>query len=292
MSYIRAAANEGTPGDHGRDDARRASQVRARREPNRPSMRVSSRGPTARIASRPWCAIRTRPTSTGRSPTMGSPPRARASASPGSTAGATCASTTRRGATSTARTRTTTSTSASTGTIASTSSMIRRPSSSMHVEIGMKSHEGFFQPIARSGRADFPRSGPSPNTHLEWMTVTSADPPPCVAPYRSRYSGPEPPLPGREGAGYVDVWRAGYAPSMRAEHAGEEAHLVDHFFDAHEDVRAPRRSHRAVVAPRRVARRVARRPAFLPLGALRSEARRRGAPRRDAGAHRRSRTAR
>ncbi|HEY5240536.1 MAG TPA: hypothetical protein VIJ22_03680, partial [Polyangiaceae bacterium] len=26
-----------------------------------------------------------------------------------------------------------------------------------------------------------------------------------------------PSLPGREGAGYVDVWRAGYAPSMPVE---------------------------------------------------------------------------
>lgn len=101
--------------------------------------------------------------------------------------------------------------------------MIRRPSSSMHVEIGIKSHEGYFQPIARSGRADFPRSGPSPNTNLEWMTVTSKDAPPCVAPYRSRYAGPEPPLPGREGAGYFDVWRAGYAPS-KAEEAAREGH--------------------------------------------------------------------
>jgi hypothetical protein len=49
------------------------------------------------------------------------------------------------------------------------------------------------------------------------MTVTSDGAPPCVAPYRSRYAGPESPLPGRAGAGYVDVWRAGYAPSMPVE---------------------------------------------------------------------------
>jgi hypothetical protein len=95
--------------------------------------------------------------------------------------------------------------------------MIRRPTSTIHVEIGVRTHEGFFQPIARSGRAEFPRSSPSPDAHLEWMTVTSEDAPPCVAPYRSRFSGPESPLPGRTGAGYVDVWRAGYAPSMPVE---------------------------------------------------------------------------
>jgi len=102
--------------------------------------------------------------------------------------------------------------------------MIRRPASTMHVEVGIKSREGYFQPIARSGRADFPRSAPSPDTHLEWMTVTSDRPPPCVAPYRSRYGGPMPPLPGREGAGYVDVWRAGYAPSMPQEQGAAPAH--------------------------------------------------------------------
>lgn len=91
--------------------------------------------------------------------------------------------------------------------------MIRRPASAMHAEIGIKTEEGFFQPIARSGRAEFPRSSPSPNTSLEWMTITSDHLPPCVAPYRSCYSGPEPPLPGRAGAGYIDAWRAGYAPA-------------------------------------------------------------------------------
>jgi hypothetical protein len=91
--------------------------------------------------------------------------------------------------------------------------MIRRPGSSLHVEVGLMTHEGYFQPIARSGRVDFPRSGPSPNTQLDWMTVTSEGAPPCVAPYHSRYAGPEPRLPGREGAGYVDVWHAAYAPS-------------------------------------------------------------------------------
>jgi hypothetical protein len=92
--------------------------------------------------------------------------------------------------------------------------MICRPTSSMHAEIGVKTNEGFFQSICRSGRADFPRNAPSPNASLEWMTVISEDAPPSVAPYRSRFTGPEPRLPSREGAGYFDVWRASYAPSM------------------------------------------------------------------------------
>jgi hypothetical protein len=97
--------------------------------------------------------------------------------------------------------------------------MIRRPTSTMHVEIGIKTGEGYFQPIARTGRADFPRSGPSADTSLEWLTVTSDYAPPAASPFRSRYRGPEPRLPPREGAGYVDVWRAAFAPSDAAQAA-------------------------------------------------------------------------
>jgi hypothetical protein len=97
--------------------------------------------------------------------------------------------------------------------------MIRRPTSTIHVEIGVKTAEGYFQPIARSGRAEFPRNSPSPNASLEWMTVTSEYAPPAAAPCRSRYRGPEPRLPPREGAGYVDVWRASFAPSEGAQAA-------------------------------------------------------------------------
>src|SRR5580658_415043 len=99
--------------------------------------------------------------------------------------------------------------------------MIRRPNSAMHVEIGIKTHEGYFQPIARSGQAHFPRNDPSPNTVLEWMTVTSEEDVPAAAPYQSRFSGPEPELPGRAGAGYVDVWRAAYAPTIPPGRATE-----------------------------------------------------------------------
>ena len=105
--------------------------------------------------------------------------------------------------------------------------MIRRPTSSMVAEIGLKTEEGYFQAIARPGRAEFPRNGPSPNTTLEWMTITSDRAPPCVAPYRSRYTGPEPPLPGRAGAGYVDAWRAGYAPATNAANAANATNATN-----------------------------------------------------------------
>jgi hypothetical protein len=101
---------------------------------------------------------------------------------------------------------------------------VRRAGSSMHAEIGMKSHEGFFQPIARSGQVEFPRNHPSPDANLEWMTVTGGSPPPCVAPYRSRYSGPEPQLhSARRGEGYADVWRAGPATPTAYQN-----HMVRH----------------------------------------------------------------
>jgi hypothetical protein len=101
--------------------------------------------------------------------------------------------------------------------------MIRRPASSMHAEVGIKTDEGYFQAISRSGRAEFPRNAPSPNATLEWMTITSDGAPPCAAPYRSRYAGPESPLPDRAGAGYIDAWRAGYAPSTLAAESAREA---------------------------------------------------------------------
>ncbi len=69
---------------------------------------------------------------------------------------------------------------------------LHRPTASFHFEIGIKSHEGYFQPIARSGRADFPRKDPSPNHSLEWMTVTSEDRHPAARPYVSKYAGPPP----------------------------------------------------------------------------------------------------
>jgi hypothetical protein len=46
-----------------------------------------------------------------------------------------------------------------------------KPSSQVVVDIGMKSHEGYFAKITRSGRVDFPRREPVPWSEPEWMTV-------------------------------------------------------------------------------------------------------------------------
>jgi hypothetical protein len=82
---------------------------------------------------------------------------------------------------------------------------LHRPTASFYVEIGIKTREGYFQAIARSGRADFPRKGPSPSHALEWMTVTSDDAHPSARPYVSRYSGPPP----WSGPAYVEARSAG-----------------------------------------------------------------------------------
>jgi hypothetical protein len=51
---------------------------------------------------------------------------------------------------------------------------IGRPTSELIIEIGMKSDEGFFVKIARSGRVEFPRREPAPWPDPEWMTVRMA----------------------------------------------------------------------------------------------------------------------
>jgi hypothetical protein len=51
---------------------------------------------------------------------------------------------------------------------------IGKPTSTACVEIGMKSSEGFFVKISRSGRVDFARDQPPPAGPVEWLTVRTA----------------------------------------------------------------------------------------------------------------------
>jgi hypothetical protein len=51
---------------------------------------------------------------------------------------------------------------------------IGKPASTTVVELGLKSHEGYFVRIARSGRADFPRREPVSSGGVEWLTVREA----------------------------------------------------------------------------------------------------------------------
>jgi len=48
---------------------------------------------------------------------------------------------------------------------------IGKPTSTAFVEVGLKSVEGYFSRIARSGRIDFPRREPAALSDPEWMTV-------------------------------------------------------------------------------------------------------------------------
>jgi len=51
---------------------------------------------------------------------------------------------------------------------------IGKPTSTAVVELGLKSDEGYFVRIARSGRADFPRREPLSPGGVEWLTVRDA----------------------------------------------------------------------------------------------------------------------
>ncbi len=52
--------------------------------------------------------------------------------------------------------------------------VINKPTSSATVEVGLKSEEGYFAKIVRSGRAEFPRREPMPGGPVEWLTVRAS----------------------------------------------------------------------------------------------------------------------
>lgn len=71
---------------------------------------------------------------------------------------------------------------------------VGKPASTAHVEIGLRTREGRFYRLARSGRVDFPRNSPAGGGAVEWMRVVphtgiiasretpGAPPPPPSAP--------------------------------------------------------------------------------------------------------------
>ncbi len=58
---------------------------------------------------------------------------------------------------------------------------IGKAGSEAFVEIGMKSHEGYFARIARSGRVVFPRRSPAPYREPQWLTVRAGLEEPAIA---------------------------------------------------------------------------------------------------------------
>jgi hypothetical protein len=51
---------------------------------------------------------------------------------------------------------------------------IGKPTSMACVELGLKSPEGYFVKICRSGRIEFPPRGPAGSNHVEWLTVDTS----------------------------------------------------------------------------------------------------------------------
>jgi hypothetical protein len=102
---------------------------------------------------------------------------------------------------------------------------IGKPTSTHCVEIGMKSYEGYFQKIARSGRVDFPRAEPAGAGPVEWLSVHAvtgevgppvpgaprAYPPPAAPPP----SGPSEREPGRGARAEGEYWVVSELASKR-----------------------------------------------------------------------------
>jgi hypothetical protein len=63
--------------------------------------------------------------------------------------------------------------------------LVDRPGSTFHVDIGVKSAEGYFAEIARSAPIETPRNSISPDTRVDWMTVSAEGAPPRD--YRHRF---------------------------------------------------------------------------------------------------------
>ncbi|HSS40778.1 MAG TPA: DUF4912 domain-containing protein [Polyangia bacterium] len=83
---------------------------------------------------------------------------------------------------------------------------INKPTSSACVEVGLKSDEGYFVKVARSGRVDFPRREPAPGGAVEWLTVRAGN----VA----YAASPQGPLPaGGDGGGGGGSPGGGDAPN-------------------------------------------------------------------------------
>jgi hypothetical protein len=70
------------------------------------------------------------------------------------------------------------------------------PGSTLHVDIGFRSHDGRFATIVRTAPVEMPRSAIAADTRAEWMTVTPATAP--AAPYAHRFTPRHPAPAGPE----------------------------------------------------------------------------------------------
>ena len=89
-----------------------------------------------------------------------------------------------------------------------------KPASTACVELGLKSIEGYFVKVARSGRVDFPRTEPVPPSEPQWLTVfagrvgeTHTGPVPGHRPARAdAQAGPAAPPPGASAEHGGEAW--------------------------------------------------------------------------------------
>ncbi|MBN1961351.1 MAG: DUF4912 domain-containing protein [Deltaproteobacteria bacterium] len=72
---------------------------------------------------------------------------------------------------------------------------IDRPRAVFHIEIGMKSNEGYFAAMARSGAAEMPAGSVCADGRVEWMTVKPAQKPPLSPTYHHRFTPRSYPTP-------------------------------------------------------------------------------------------------
>lgn len=73
---------------------------------------------------------------------------------------------------------------------------VNKPTSTACVEVGLRSEEGYFVKIVRSGRVDFPRNEPSGDGTVEWLSVRSAS-----GPVGNRFAGAPVAAAGVQGVG-------------------------------------------------------------------------------------------
>jgi len=78
---------------------------------------------------------------------------------------------------------------------------IGKPASSAFVDVGLKSREGYFIKISRSGRIDFPRREAAPFSEAEWLSVRSTWGPVEHAGRGRPGRGAPPPVLGASAAG-------------------------------------------------------------------------------------------
>ncbi|HVR63224.1 MAG TPA: DUF4912 domain-containing protein, partial [Polyangia bacterium] len=93
---------------------------------------------------------------------------------------------------------------------------INKPTSGACVEVGLKSGEGFFVKVARSGRVEFPRRDPVPGGHVEWLTVTTASGP-HAAPVPGGGGGE----PASSSPAAAPGWKDGEGAAAAAPRGGE-----------------------------------------------------------------------